>query len=351
MINIKSKEIPQKARSKYFQNYGQVLYSSNNSSNNITGTSSIIKLITTDDLTDSSNNLAYSSLRIDQDFIKNNRIIKSTDNTTETNDTVYSSLNTKNKIDNISANINNIEDDIILLSQITETKLSKTDNDTAEGHITFNAGITVKSNTATNYISEAITELSEEEISFPITQRSRMIIEDSDSDNYEALSSAVAEVYNNEGGGIGNVNVIDSLDSDDEFSALSANMGRELNEIKADDFLLQGGTLYLTANGQKISKPVVLPGTGGIVLDLRNLISSSFSVAYKSDALLEFNVTSIDTANGDETGKVTVVYFVNNRRVVSQLIEQGEHSFNIGSYLSLGENTVRSEERRVGKEC
>ena len=243
MINIKSKEIPQKARSKYFQNYGQVLYSSNNSSNNITGTSSIIKLITTDDLTDSSNNLAYSSLRIDQDFIKNNRIIKSTDNTTETNDTVYSSLNTKNKIDNISANINNIEDDIILLSQITETKLSKTDNDTAEGHITFNAGITVKSNTATNYISEAITELSEEEISFPITQRSRMIIEDSDSDNYEALSSAVAEVYNNEGGGIGNVNVIDSLDSDDEFSALSANMGRELNEIKADDFLLHGGTL------------------------------------------------------------------------------------------------------------
>lgn len=166
-----------------------------------------------------------------------------------------------------------------------------------------------------------------------------MIVEDSD-DTEEILSMALTEEYTG-GGIVGNVNIIDALDSDDTESALSANQGRILNETKGDNLIIEGGLLYLTANNKKLNKPIALPGVGGIVLNLQNLCSSSFSTSFGSDCFLEFNVSSLDTGNGNETGKVSIVYFVNNRRVASTNIDQGEIKYNISQYLSLGENTVK----------
>ena len=79
----------------------------------------------------------------------------------------------------------------------------------------------------------------------------------------------------------------------------------ELRTTKADDFLLEGGTLYLTSGGEIVSRPVILPGVGGIELNIRNLIGASFSVAYKSDAYVMFSPLSIDTLYGSQTGKIT----------------------------------------------
>ena len=140
---------------------------------------------------------------------------------------------------------------------------------------------------------------------------------------------------------MGIVNLIDTLNSDDTESAISANHGRIINETHGDNLIIEGVLLYLTDNNKKLNKPIALPSVEGIVLNLQNLCSSSFSTSFGSDCFLEFNVSSLDTGNGNETGKVSIVYFVNNRRVASTNIDQGEIKYNISQYLSLGENTVK----------
>ena len=175
---LKQINIPATARSKYYKAYGNILVSDNNS-NNINSSSGGTYLITTDDITTSSNNNTYSSLRIDQDFFRKDNVIKNVDTTTATDNNVFSALNVHNKFTSVNNRINDVEGDIITLSQITETKLSKENDDTAKGHIVFENGITVKSKFPISEISEDIVEESEEEVIFPIpmARAARMMIE------------------------------------------------------------------------------------------------------------------------------------------------------------------------------
>ncbi|WP_192912365.1 hypothetical protein, partial [Bacteroides finegoldii] len=56
------------------------------------------------------------------------------------------------------------------------------------------------------------------------------------------------------------------------------------------------------------------------------------------EALIKYTYSS--TLSGEETGEGIATYTLNSKQVASETINQGEVSFNIGKYLSLGDNVL-----------
>lgn len=111
--------------------------------------------------------------------------------------------------------------------------------------------------------------------------------------------------------------------------------------------------LYLSKNGEPIGDGVILPsggGTGSVgTIRLRNLLdSTNFSVPYDSTATppcecsLNFSFSSLDEY-GDETGNGTLYVYVNSiLKLTVQNFTQGEHTLDVGEYLTGGKtNTVK----------
>jgi len=104
--------------------------------------------------------------------------------------------------------------------------------------------------------------------------------------------------------------------------------------------------LFLRDSGGTDLAYVELPATGTgnagyVVMRLKNLLSSTtFTVPYNEvngcECLLVYNFTSIDTGdNNSPTGNGTAYYYVNNTLVLTtQNLVQGNHTVDIGSYLT-----------------
>ena len=116
----------------------------------------------------------------------------------------------------------------------------------------------------------------------------------------------------------------------------------------ADGLLILGEELYLSKDGEPIGTGVALPqGGGGSVGSTMKLTSlmeySTFSVmdtVEKVDIL--YSWSSVDSDDGSSTGAGTANWYVNDKRVAIQSVEQGERSFDIKPYLISGsQNTVK----------
>ncbi len=121
-----------------------------------------------------------------------------------------------------------------------------------------------------------------------------------------------------------------------------------LELYKADGVESEDGKLWLTSGGIPITDPVeVGTGTGGSgsgggsKLRIINRGSSSMGVPKGQPVTVKYNWTSVDSDTDESTGDATAVYYVNNVRVFTQVIRQGDIDFNITNYLSDGQNQVR----------
>jgi len=121
-----------------------------------------------------------------------------------------------------------------------------------------------------------------------------------------------------------------------------------LEESKVDGGFSENGELFLTSNGVVVGDPIPVGsgsggtgGGGGSTLRLINRGDSTVGVPKGQKVLLQYSFSSLDSETQEPTGNGTAVYFVNNARVFTQSIVQGNIDFDISSYLSDGQNQVR----------
>lgn len=111
----------------------------------------------------------------------------------------------------------------------------------------------------------------------------------------------------------------------------------------ADNLVLdrQTGMLYLMSSGRIISKGVqIMDGEGNsAVMTLENTTGwANKTVSNTADCIVSFNWSSVE--EGADTGSGTVIVKVGGEVRHSAEIRQGQISFNIIRYLSLGHNLV-----------
>jgi hypothetical protein len=122
----------------------------------------------------------------------------------------------------------------------------------------------------------------------------------------------------------------------------------KVEEDKIDGGYSEEGLLYLTSGGTVVGDPIPVGsggggsggGGGGSTLRLQNRGSASMGVPAGQPAWLRYTFTSTDSETGTPTGYGTVAYFVNNARVYTKSIPQGDVDFDIANYLADGKNQV-----------
>ncbi len=115
------------------------------------------------------------------------------------------------------------------------------------------------------------------------------------------------------------------------------------------DLLLEGDRLYLSKDGEPMGEGVTLPaggggsGTGSTMKLLSRNPNSSFSVMDTAkEALILYSWSSVDSEDGSPTGKGSASWYIGDKRVATQTVDQGEGSFDILPYLEVGvSNTVK----------
>ena len=137
-------------------------------------------------------------------------------------------------------------------------------------------------------------------------------------------------------------------------------IGYDLNELKlnlegalgkdiVDGLAYEGNQLYLTANGQKVGEAVtVIAGSGGggggnqtYMITLTNLLDSrNFVITEEEICQLEFAYHSIDD-DGYDDGPGIGTIFVDNSKVGTLTIPQGNNTIDVTNFLKKGNNPIR----------
>lgn len=117
------------------------------------------------------------------------------------------------------------------------------------------------------------------------------------------------------------------------------NVGREY------DITYEDSKLSLLENGEIKTQVIIQGGSGGggggtSTITIERIGESSFAVISGDPALIKFNFSSVDNT-GDDTGDATAVWRVDNTDVATQIISQGENSFDITKYLHTGQNKIK----------
>ena len=166
--------------------------------------------------------------------------------------------------------------------------------------------------------------------------------------------SAEHVLFNNTVSGLTSTNLQDVVD--ELVDKINNSSGGDSGNVDLSGIILtvrqidRNYYLYLIdSEGNEITS-TLLPATGGSVagttMKLKNLLDyTAFIAPYtydgKCNAVLKYNFTSVDS-DGDETGSGVAVYEVNDIVKYTQNINQGDNTFNIGSYLIAGKtNTVK----------
>lgn len=142
-----------------------------------------------------------------------------------------------------------------------------------------------------------------------------------------------------------------ALDTVDEFSKQMSELG-----IDKDDLGLEQdeetGIVYPTYKGARSINGIPLAASGGggggstaSVCRVRNLLNSNnLTVPFSGDkcsCILSFSFES-KYSDGESTGNGTAVYYVSGVAKLTETIEQGDHSIDIGTYLTPGRtNNIR----------
>lgn len=194
--------------------------------------------------------------------------------------------------------------------------LSRKRDDFAMGHITFEEGITVRSSSTSpmnrKVVSDAIVESGED-----TSVLSRNLLEEAEAASL-TMSDAIREVTSSGGMDGATLGELDNVD--DTFDTLA-------NGKYA--FEMRNGVLYpVSANALGASS----------VVRLTFVSDGVTTVSYGNRVEVVYHFSS--TMDDEETGAGTVVYTVNGKRVAAGTIAQGENSFDVGSYLILGTNTL-----------
>jgi hypothetical protein len=121
-----------------------------------------------------------------------------------------------------------------------------------------------------------------------------------------------------------------------------------LEQNKVDGGFSENGELFLTSGGVVVGDPIPVGsgsggsgGGGGSTLRLKNRGDASLGVPAGQKVVLRYSFSSLDSETQEPTGNGTAVYYVNNARVYTQSIGQGDIDFDITNYLSNGQNQVR----------
>ncbi|MBR6826371.1 MAG: hypothetical protein IKM59_07480, partial [Oscillospiraceae bacterium] len=119
----------------------------------------------------------------------------------------------------------------------------------------------------------------------------------------------------------------------------------------ADDLYIEENRLYLSKDGEPLGEGVELPkggggsdsSTGSVLKLLNRNPNTAFSVMDTAkEALILYSWSSVDAEDGSPTGKGSASWFVGDKRVATQSVDQGDGSFDILPYLETGvENTVK----------
>lgn len=107
------------------------------------------------------------------------------------------------------------------------------------------------------------------------------------------------------------------------------------------------GYLHITMNGEDVVDPCFIGGGGGsggtsTVVKLENLTgSASLTVAHGESVNISFSYYDYDSAGEFTNSSGALEIIINNQTVLAKNIAQGNHTIDIGSYLSEGTNKVK----------
>ena len=117
----------------------------------------------------------------------------------------------------------------------------------------------------------------------------------------------------------------------------STSLGEMDNTDESFDLVPDGN--YIMQKRAGVFYPVkAAAGGGGTKLTLAFVTPSNMTAVHGKEALIKYTYSS--TLSGEETGEGIATYTLNSKQVASETINQGEVSFNIGKYLSLGDNVL-----------
>ena len=117
----------------------------------------------------------------------------------------------------------------------------------------------------------------------------------------------------------------------------STSLGEMDNTDESFDLVPDGN--YIMQKRAGVFYPVkAAAGGGGTKLTLAFVTPSNMTTVHGKEALIKYTYSS--TLSGEETGEGIATYTLNSKQVASETINQGEVSFNIGKYLSLGDNVL-----------
>ena len=117
----------------------------------------------------------------------------------------------------------------------------------------------------------------------------------------------------------------------------STSLGEMDNTDESFDLVPDGN--YIMQKRAGVFYPVkAAAGGGGTKLTLAFVTPSNMTDVHGKEALIKYTYSS--TLSGEETGEGIATYTLNSKQVASETINQGEVSFNIGKYLSLGDNVL-----------
>lgn len=117
----------------------------------------------------------------------------------------------------------------------------------------------------------------------------------------------------------------------------STSLGEMDNTDESFDLVPDGN--YMMQKRAGVFYPVkAAAGGGGTKLTLAFVTPSNATAVHGKETLIKYTYSS--TLSGEETGEGIATYTLNNKQVASETINQGEVSFNIGKYLSLGDNIL-----------
>ena len=145
-------------------------------------------------------------------------------------------------------------------------------------------------------------------------------------------------------------NATDALATVEEFAAEAQNIKTDL-ENKIDDAYVEGGYLYMTSGGTvKVGPlgPFSGDGTGSgssagsTIRIINGLPSRTFTAKSGDNVGIKYSWSSVDSEDGSSLGDGTAIWLVNNTKVATRTVSQGENSFDVTKYLVPGSaNTIK----------
>ncbi len=127
-----------------------------------------------------------------------------------------------------------------------------------------------------------------------------------------------------------------------------------IRSTKFDHAELIDGYMYLYADGKLVEGPLgPFAGGGGgggggtedygSTISLINEMDSRNITILDTDktADIRYKATSVDNTDNLPTGRLSAEWYVGEKRVSKQTVEQGSHSYDIRAYLTAGDNVVK----------